>query len=306
IIGSGPAGITISIILAQRGYRVTLFESRDYIGGVLRYGIPEFRLPKAALEKYREKLVELGVKIRPNTVIGHGGLVIDDLFRDGYKAIFIGTGVWKPNALGIEGESLGHVHFAINYLKNPAVYDLGERVAIIGAGNAAMDVARTAIRKGTRQVTVFFLMGEEQLTANRAEVAYAKVEGVQFEYFKQPVKITDDGVIFADTRLIDGGDGGAEFERIPNTERLYEADNVIVSISQGPRNYIVSTTDGIEADGRGLLVTDAHGRTTREGIFASGDVVSGARTVVEAVSYSKSVADAMEEYIRNAAENPPI
>lgn len=298
IIGSGPAGITISIILAQRGYDITLFESREQIGGVLRYGIPEFRLPKSVLNRYKEKLKELGVKIRPNTIIGQGGLVIDDLFRDGYEAIFIGTGVWRPYSLGIKGESLGHVHFAINYLKNPDVYDLGKNLIIIGAGNTALDVARTVVRKGASRVSIFFVMGEQQLTASKTEVAYAKVEGVHFEYFKKPVEITDEGVIFADTRLIDD-DGAVTFEEIENTNKLYEAESVIVSISQGPRNYIVSTTHGIETNDRGLIITDEYGRTTREGIFASGDVVSGAKTVVEAVSYSKRVADMIEKYIRD-------
>lgn len=297
IIGSGPAGLTISIILAQRGYDITIFESRERIGGVLRYGIPEFRLPKTALEKYTDKLLELGIKIRPNTVIGHGGLVIDDLFRDGYKAIFIGTGVWKPNSLGIKGESLGNVHFAINYLKNPDVYHLGQSVIIIGAGNAAMDVARTVVRKGVRDITVFFIMGEEQLTASKSEVAYAIVEGIKFEYFKSPVEITDRGVVFSDTRLIQKDDGSVWYENIENTTQLYEADSVIVSISQGPRNYIVATTEGLHTDQKGLIVADGAGRTTREGIFASGDVVSGAKTVVEAVNYSKKVADSMEQYV---------
>ena len=154
IIGSGPAGITISVLLAEKGYDVTLFESRDKIGGVLRYGIPEFRLPKTILDRYKIRLANLGVKIRPNTAIG-GALTIDDLQQDGYKAIFIGTGVWRPKKLGIPGESLGHVHFAIDYLVNPDVYELGDRLAVIGAGNSAMDVARTALRKGVKSVSVF-------------------------------------------------------------------------------------------------------------------------------------------------------
>ena len=146
IIGSGPAGITISVLMAQKGYDVTLFESRDKIGGVLRYGIPDFRLPKTILDRYKTQLVQLGIRIRPNTVIG-STLTLDDLQRDGYKAIFIGTGVWRPHKLNIPGESLGNVHFAINYLQNPDVYDLGNDLVVIGAGNSAMDVARTALRK---------------------------------------------------------------------------------------------------------------------------------------------------------------
>lgn len=134
---------------------MTIFEGKDQIGGVLRYGIPEFRLPKSVLDDFKYRHLDLkGIKFRPNTHIG-GAIGIDDLFRDGYKAIFVGTGVWKPNALHIKGETLGHVHFGINYLNNPDSYCLGERVIVIGAGNAAMDVARTAIRKGVRYLTCF-------------------------------------------------------------------------------------------------------------------------------------------------------
>ena len=145
IIGSGPAGITIAVLLAQKGHDVTIFESRERIGGVLRYGIPAFRLPKTILDRYKTQLLKMGIHIRPNTSIG-GALTVDDLQRDGYQAIFIGTGVWRPKKLGIPGESLGHVHFAIDYLVDPDVYDLGEHLAVIGAGNSAMDVARTAKR----------------------------------------------------------------------------------------------------------------------------------------------------------------
>ena len=141
IIGSGPAGITIAVLLAQKGHDVTIFESRERIGGVLRYGIPAFRLPKTILDRYKTQLLKMGIHIRPNTSIG-GALTVDDLQRDGYQAIFIGTGVWRPKKLGIPGESLGHVHFAIDYLVDPDVYDLGEHLAVIGAGNSAMDVAR--------------------------------------------------------------------------------------------------------------------------------------------------------------------
>ena len=230
IVGSGPAGITIAVLLAQKGYDVTLFESRDKIGGVLRYGIPDFRLPKSILDRYKTQLVRLGIKIRPNTVIGTT-LTLDDLQRDGYKAIFIGTGVWRPRKLGIPGESLGNVHFAINYLQNPDVYDLGDDLVVIGAGNSAMDVARTAL---------------------------------------------------------------SEVQSFP-------CSSVIVAVSQGPLDRIVSTTTGLATTDRGLLATDGEGHTTRPGVFASGDVVSGARTVVEAVKYSKEVARAMDEYLQTVS-----
>lgn len=296
IVGSGPAGITIAILMARYGYQVTIFESKDKIGGVLRYGIPEFRLPKSVLDDIQYRHLELkGIKIRPNIRIGDA-IGVDELFRDGYKAIFIGTGVWKANTLGIKGESFGHVHYAINYLNNPDVYKLGERVIVIGAGNAAMDVARTAIRHGTRSLTCFSL--SQKVAASQYEFSYAQLEGVEFTYNKKPVEITDDGVIFRD--LIEHEDG--TFTEVEGSDRLYPADSVIISISQGPQNTIVRTTTGLEANSRGLLVADENGCTSRPGIFASGDAVNGARTVVEAVAHSKRVAEAMHAYIQNSLQ----
>lgn len=293
IIGSGPAGITIAIILARYGYQVTIFEGKDKIGGVLRYGIPEFRLPKSVLDDIEYRHLELkGIKIRPNTTIG-GAIGIDDLFRDGYKAIFVGTGVWKPNTLHIKGETFGNVHFGINYLNNPDSYRLGMRVIVIGAGNAAMDVARTAIRKGVEHLTCFSITKE--VAASHYEFSYAQLEGVQFEYNKRPVEIKDNGVIFID--VIENEDG--TFTDVEGTEKLYEADSTIISISQGPQNRIVNTTEGLKSTARGLLDADETGHTSRPGIFASGDVVNGARTVVEAVAHSKVVAESMHEYMQS-------
>lgn len=293
IIGSGPAGITIAIILARYGYQVTIFEGKDKIGGVLRYGIPEFRLPKSVLDDIEYRHLELkGIKIRPNTTIG-GAIGIDDLFRDGYKAIFVGTGVWKPNTLHIKGETFGNVHFGINYLNNPDSYRLGKRVIVIGAGNAAMDVARTAIRKGVEHLTCFSITKE--VAASHYEFSYAQLEGVQFEYNKRPVEIKDNGVIFID--IIKNEDG--TFTDVEGTEKLYEADSTIISISQGPQNRIVNTTEGLKSTARGLLDADETGHTSRPGIFASGDVVNGARTVVEAVAHSKIVAESMHEYMQS-------
>lgn len=294
VIGSGPAGITIAIILAKRGYDVTVFESRENIGGVLRYGIPEFRLPKTILDKFRKKMVKLGVRFRPNTTIG-GAISVDDLFRDGYLAIFIGTGVWRPNSLNIKGESLGNVHFAIDYLVNPDSYDLGEKVAIIGAGNSAMDVARTALRKGAREVTVY--THSDKVRASVREVEYAEIDGVQFEYCKSPVELTNAGPIFADIVV---NENGEKMEQ-PGTEKLYPADTTFIAVSQGPKDKIVSTTQGIDVNKRGLITVDENGQTTRDGIFAAGDVVNGAKTVVEAVNFSKAVADAMDEYMQTCS-----
>ena len=296
IIGSGPAGLTIAIILARYGYQVTIFEDKIEIGGVLRYGIPDFRLPKTVLDDIQYRHLEMkGIKIRPNTHIG-GPIGIEDLFRDGYKAIFVGTGVWKPNALHIKGETLGHVHFGINYLNSPDSYKLGQRVIVIGAGNAAMDVARTAIRHGTEYLTCFSIT--KKVAASQYEYSYAKLEGVEFEYNKRPVEIVDDGVIFCD--VIEHEDG--TFVDVEGTEQLYKADSVIVSISQGPRDVIVKSTKGLATNEKGLLRADSEGNTSRPGIFGSGDVVHGARTVVEAVAHSKVVAETMHRYMQSLKE----
>ena len=296
IVGSGPAGITIAILMARMGYQVTIFESKDKIGGILRYGIPEFRLPKAVIDDIQYRHLEMkGIKIRPNTRIG-GAIGVDELIRDGYKAIFLGTGVWKANTLGIKGESFGNVHYAINYLNNPDVYKLGDKVIVIGAGNAAMDVARTALRHGSREVTCFSL--SKTIAASQYEFSYAQLEGVDFQYNRKPVEIVDDGVVFRD--IIENEDG--TFTEVEGSDMLVSADSVIISISQGPLNAIVSTTSGLETNSRGLLIADECGRTSRPGIFASGDVVNGARTVVEAVAYSKRVAEAMHEYIQGNLE----
>ena len=293
IVGSGPAGLTIAILMARYGYQVTIFEDKDKIGGILRYGIPEFRLPKSTLDDIQYRHLELkGIKIRPNTRIGDA-IQVDDLFRDGYKAIFIGTGVWKANTLGIKGESFGNVHYAINYLNNPDVYKLGEKVVVIGAGNAAMDVARTAMRHGTRHVTCFSLT--KAITASQYEASYAQLEGVEFAYNKKPIEITDEGVIFRD--LLEAEDG--TLTEVEGSDTLVPADSVIVSISQGPQNTITRTTNGLNASPRGLLLADENGHTSRPGVFASGDAVNGAKTVVEAVAHSKIVAEAMHAYIQS-------
>lgn len=296
IIGSGPAGLTIAILLAQRGYNITVFEGRDKIGGVLRYGIPEFRLPKTTLDRYETMLVKMGIKVRPNTSIGTV-IGVDDLFRDGYDALFLGTGVWRPNSLMIKGETLGNVHYAINYLINPDVYHLGNSVIIIGTGNAAMDVARTVLRKGAKQVTVF--SRTDNIAASKKEFEYAKIDGVKFKYNKVPIEITDDGIVVSNLERIENSECPYEDEKY----KFYPADSIIISVGQGPRNRIVSTTAGIDITQSGLLVTDDKGATTRAGIFASGDIVLGARTVVEAVAYSKYVADSIDEYVKNKYKN---
>jgi glutamate synthase (NADPH/NADH) small chain len=296
IIGSGPAGITIAFILASKGYDITIFEGHDLIGGVLRYGIPEFRLPKTLLDRLKVKMEDMGIKIRPNTFIG-STITIDDLFRDEFKAIFLGIGVWNPKSLKIKGETLGHVHYAIDYLKNPNVYNLGEKLCIIGAGNVAMDVARTAIRNGVRDVTILYRGDMTDITADKIEIEYAKLDGVKFELRKSPIEITDDGVVYMDTINYTDNEGNLHIERANDEEHLFECSSVIVSISQGPKDAAFSSTKGISVNNNGLVATDDCGKTTREGVFASGDVVTGAKTVVEAVRLSKKVAQAIDEYI---------
>lgn len=298
IIGSGPAGITIAIMLAQKDYDVTIFEQNDHVGGILRYGIPEFRLPKSILDKLTEKMLEMGIKIKLNTTIG-SNITVDDLFRDEFRAVFIGTGVWRPYKLNIKGESLGHVHFAIEYLRNPDVYNLGDVVAVIGAGNVAMDVARTAFRYRAKEVYIICNKGESTITARANEVEYAKIDGVKFEFFKTAVEFVDEGVILADSKVTITEDGEEKVEVLPHTEKLFTCDSVIVAISQGPRAVIVSSTEGIKVTNKGLIQTDSLGHTTKDGVFASGDVVTGAKTVVEAVRISKQVAEEMDKYIQN-------
>lgn len=295
VVGAGPAGITIAILMACRGYKVTIFEVKEKSGGIMRYGIPEFRLPKSILDRYYVKMKELGILFRPNFALG-GSTGVEDLLRDGYHAVFIGTGTWRPYQLHIPGETFGNVHYGINYLNNPDVYDLGERVLVIGAGNAAMDVARTAIRKGSRHVTVYSIT--EIPAASPKEVEYAKLDGVEFEYLQTAIEIRDEGAIICDVEWTEDG----KLVKKEETARLVPADSIIISISQGPQDRIVNRDKELQVDDRGLLKTDANGETTMPGIFASGDVVTGAKTVVEAVKYSKMIADAMDEYVKTHYE----
>ena len=295
VVGAGPAGITIAILMACRGYKVTIFEVKEKIGGIMRYGIPEFRLPKSILDRYYVKMKELGILFRPNFALG-GSTGVEDLLRDGYHAVFIGTGTWRPYQLHIPGETFGNVHYGINYLNNPDVYDLGDRVLVIGAGNAAMDVARTAIRKGSRHVTVYSIT--EVPAASPKEVEYAKLDGVEFEYLQTAIEIRDEGAMICDVEWTEDG----KLAKKEETARLIPADSIIISISQGPQDRIVNRDKELQVDERGLLKTDANGETTMPGIFASGDVVTGAKTVVEAVKYSKMIADAMDEYVKTHYE----
>ena len=294
VVGSGPSGLTIAVLLQRWGYDVTIFEARDKIGGIMRYGIPNFRLPDSVLDDFEYRHLKLkGIKVRPNTHIGRA-ITIDDLLRDGYKSVFIGAGLWRPNVMHIKGESLGNVAFGINYLANPSAFNLGDNIAVIGVGNAAMDCARTAIRQGARHVTCYARRDKSCVTASAYEVSYAKLEGVAFRYCKAPIEIRDNGLICRDTAPNEEG----KYVPVEGTETLYPHTGVIVSISQTNGNDLLESTPGLEAE-RGLLSVDADGRTTRQGVFAAGDAVRGARTVVEAVAFAKEVAVAMDAYMKS-------
>lgn len=292
VIGAGPAGMTVAILLAQQGYGVTVFEWKDKIGGIMQYGIPEFRLPKTVLDRYKNRMEELGIQIRPNTTIG-AVLKIEDLLRDGYASIFIGTGTWKPRNLGIHGECLGNVHFGIDYLANASTYNLGKNVAVIGMGNAAMDVARTALRNGAEHVTLY-ARGNE-IAASSHEVSYATLDGAEFVFGMQIDSINEKGPVFKKTILDEEENIIGEEEKLIQVE----ADSTIISISQGPRKKLIRTTFGLEGSDKGLLIVDDNYMTTKPGVFAAGDVITGSKTVVHAVDGAKKAAEAMIQYMEN-------
>lgn len=290
VIGSGPAGLTAAVILAQNGYDVTIFDDNDHMGGMLRYGIPAFRLPKTIIDRYQKVMEKLDIQFRPNTTFGEA-LTIDNLFRDGYRTVFIGTGVWRPKNLGIEGESLANVHFGISYLANPDAFDLGENVAIIGMGNVAMDVARTALRHGAQNVTLY--ARSKRIAASEHEMDYARLDGAQFEFGQAIHKITEEGPVFR-VAIFDENDKVTGYKEEMNQVR---ADSTILAVSQAPKNKLINTTEGLLGNERGLLITDENCMTTCPGVFAAGDVVHGSRTVVEAAEEAKRAALAMVAYM---------
>ena len=296
VAGAGPAGITMSILLLLKGYDVTLFEAQDNVGGVLRYGIPPFRLPRDLLDIYKDIMLRMGVHFRPNTRLG-SNIMIDDLFPDGYKAVFVSTGTGRPNKLGLLGETLGHVHFAVDYLKTPEAFELGYRVVIVGAGNVAIDAARTAIRRGHSRVTILHFMGEEDMTANHDEVEMAEIDGVEFIHYAQAVRILEDGVRCVHVKRITAEDGKVSFEEDYTDTFDVPADSVIIAIGQGPGADI--RTAGVRLTQRGLFDVNECGETDTPGVFAAGDIVSGPKTVVDAVAFTKKVFGRMEEYLQN-------
>ena len=289
VIGSGPAGITVAVRLAQQGYDITIFERKDKIGGMMRYGIPEFRLPKSILERYQTKLQALGIQIRPNTTIGEA-LHLDDLFADGFDAVFIGSGAWKARRLNVKGESLGNVAYAVDYLQNPEVYELGDRVAVIGAGNSAMDVARTAVRMGSQHVTIY--CRGQKARASQREIDYTLADGVEIEYGLGVAELTPDGPLFRERTFDEEGHVTSEGE-----PALYPADTTIIAASQTTKSKIVNTTTGLDLNDKGLIAVHGNGETSRAGVFSGGDVVLGPWNVIQTVKNSKLVAEAMDRYL---------
>ena len=294
VIGAGPAGISMSIFMAQKGFQVTLMEAQEQIGGVLRYGIPDFRLPRERVDAYRAVLRRLGVLVKPNCHIG-SNLLVEDMFIDGYDAIFLAVGTAKPNRLGLLGETLGHVHFAIDYLKSPTAYELGKTVAVIGAGNVAMDVARTAIRQsGVEKVILLNNRREEDITATKTEYVETLKEGVECLHLMSVLRITENSLVAVDVDAIPS-ENGIHYEENMSSRHTIEADSVILAIGQGPAS-VLSEKAQIATTLRGLFVVDENGMTNIPGVFAAGDVVSGPKTVVEAVAHTKKVADQMVKY----------
>ena len=300
VVGGGPAGLTVAIILAQKGYQITLFDENPRVGGVLRYGIPDFRLDKGIVDKYEILLKELGVIIRPNTLIGTV-ISLDQLLKDGYDAIFVGTGAGKPKELNIKGETMGHVHYAIDYLRSPETYDFNSKVIVIGGGNVAIDAARTAKRQG-KDVTIYYRKTFENMPANKHEVDDAIKEGVKFEMFKAPVEFVDDGVVFQDTENYTDDSGKTQTRIIEGTDKVVKCDAAIIAVSQTTKKNLVSSSN-IELNKWGLLVTDSKGETSMKGVFGSGDVVSGAKTVVHAIAMAKQIAYNMDLYCRGLLED---
>jgi len=297
VIGSGPAGLTVAVILAKNGYGVTIFEQKDRIGGMMQYGIPDFRLPKTIIDRYKERLLEMRIRIRPHVAMG-GDLVIDNLFRDGYSSVFIGTGVWRPSTLGIEGETLANVHFGISYLARPVSYTVGQTVAVIGMGNVAMDVARTAFRHGAQRVMLF--QRGASSPASDHEMEYARLDGAEFFFGKTIQRITSHGPVFRDSIL----DGDGRPVGVTGEEEFIPADTTIIAINQRPKDKLVNTTHNLQASEKGLLIVDENSMTTHPGVFAAGDVVHGSLTVVHAVENAKKAAASMMRYMEKLKQTP--
>ncbi len=294
VVGSGPAGLTMAIKMLLKGYDVTIFEEGDKIGGVLRYGIPDFRLPKTIVDKYMKILLDLGVKFRPNTKIG-SAIKVEDLLMDGYKAVFIAIGTAVPRKLGLLGETHGNVYFAVNYLKSAESHHLGRNVVVVGAGNVAMDAARTALRRHHSNVTVLNTKADGEMSASRNEVEMATIEGVQFQHLCQAIKLEDDGVVCVRIKKTETEDGKFKYEEDYADTFKIPCDDIILAIGQGPGAEV---KESMETDERGFLAANEFGETDIPGVFAAGDIVTGPKTVVQAVAFARETAEKIDEYIK--------
>ncbi len=317
VIGAGPSGLTAAGDLAKLGYSVTVFEALHIAGGVLVYGIPEFRLPKSIVEHEIDNLKSMGVTIDTNMVIGKI-LTVDELFERGYRAVYIGSGAGLPRFMNIPGESLKGVYSANEYLtrinlmkayredsKTPIMKC--DRVAVIGGGNVAMDAARSARRLGASEVSIVYRRGMDELPARKEEVEHAMEEGVRFCLLTNPTEIIgDDNGSVAGLRCVEmelgepDESGRRRPVEKPNSEFIIETDAVIVSVGTSPNPLLRSTTPGLDTDRRGCIITRGeNGETSRQGVFAGGDAVTGAATVILAMGAGKQAAKAIDEYIQS-------
>jgi glutamate synthase (NADPH) small chain len=325
VIGAGPAGLTAAGDLAKYGYQVTIFEALHEPGGVLSYGIPEFRLPKDIVRKEVEYIESLGVEILTDMVVGKV-ITIDELFADGYQAVFIGTGAGLPNFLGIPGENLNGVYSANEFLtrvnlmkafsfpsRDTPVF-IGKRVAVVGGGNVAMDSARSALRLGAESVTVVYRRSQEELPARHEEVEHAKEEGVEFMLLTNPIALVGDENGWVQSMKcikMELGEPDASGRRrpepIPGSEFDLPVDEVIIAIGQSPNPLILQYTPGLEATRRGgILAEEETGKTSKEMVYAGGDIVTGAATVILAMGAGKKAAKAIHEMLQKKKEGGEI
>ena len=317
IVGSGPSGLTCAGDLAKKGYKVSVFEALHTAGGVLVYGIPEFRLPKAIVAKEVEGLKALNVDIETNVVIGKT-LTIDELFEMGYEAVFVGSGAGLPQFLKIPGENLKGVYSANEFLtrinlmkayKEDAMTPITrpKKAAIVGGGNVAMDAARCALRLGAEEVSIVYRRGFDELPARKEEIHHAQEEGIQFKTLRGPLEIMGDmktGVTGIKTQVMELGEPDEKGRRKPiaveGEFEVIEADVVVIAIGTSPNPLIRQTTKGLEFSKKGGIVADEEkGQTSLENVFAGGDVVTGAATVILAMGAGKKSAAAIDEYIKN-------
>ncbi len=316
IIGAGPSGLACAGDLARMGYKVTVFEALHLAGGVLVYGIPEFRLPKSIVRHEIENLKSLGVDIQTNVVIGKT-VEINELFEQGFDAVFVGSGAGLPRFMNIPGENLKGVYSANEFLTRVNLMKAYENnadtpikhsknVAIVGGGNVAMDAARSAKRLGAENVYIVYRRGEAEMPARNEEIEHAREEGIIFKTLTNPIEINGDehkfvtGIKCVQMKLGEPDESGRRRPVIKaNSEFILDVDCVIMAIGTSPNPLIRNTTDGLETNKHGCFITDMNGKTSCEGIFAGGDAVTGAATVILAMGAGKTAAKAMDEYIKS-------